>query len=164
MTKLLLKKWSIGQFIIRVVSFSHCHLFPQGSEKQGQFLTNLIMLKEQILLFKLLGDTDGLVQINTILTLYFSRFYQLLYLSTLWGSSFSWSIIARICLPNILVHLIEKLESPLAWKKLFRVSHWMFKSSKTSYPDGWWGCMLACLPKYDWLCWNLYWVIFSFKY
>lgn len=32
-----------------MVSFLQCHLFPQGSAKQGQFLAKLIMLKEQIL-------------------------------------------------------------------------------------------------------------------
>lgn len=101
-----------------------------------------------------------MVQINTILTLLFSRFYQLLYSAMLWGSSFTGSIIAKICLPNILVHLIEKLEPPLVWKELCRVSHLKSKSYKAFCPDGWWVYMLASFPKYDWLNWNLYWVIF----
>lgn len=101
-----------------------------------------------------------MAQINTILTLHFSRFYQLLYSSTLWGSSFSGSITAKICLPNILVHLIEKLKPPLVCKELCRVSRLMAKSCKAFCPDGWCIYMLASFPKYDWLSRNLYWVLF----
>lgn len=35
--------------ILSATSFSQCHLFPPGSEKQGQFLVKIIKLKDQIL-------------------------------------------------------------------------------------------------------------------
>lgn len=136
MTKLLLKKWPIGQAIISAVSFLQCHLFPQGSKKQGQFLAKLIMLKEQILPVQALRGYRWHGADKHTFNLAFSRFYQLLYSSMLQGSSFSGSITAKICLPNILVHLIEKLKPPLVWKELCRVSHLMSKSCKAFCPDG----------------------------
>ena len=136
MTKLFLKKWSIGQVIISAASFLQCHLFPEGSSKQGQFLAKLIMLKEQILPVQAVRGYRWHGADKHNFNLAFSRFCQLLYSLMLWGRSFSGSIIVKICLPNIVVHLIEKLESPLVWKELCRVSHLMSKSCKAFCPDG----------------------------
>ena len=113
------------------------------------------MLKEQILPVQAVRGYRWHGADKHNFNLAFSRFCQLLYSLMLWGSSFSGSIIVKICLPNILVHLIEKLDSPLVWKELCRVSHLMSKSCKAFCPDGWWVCMLASFPKYYWLSWNI---------